>query len=53
MTREPRPLMVRRVAAEFGGGGHKNAAGCTINGNLSRTEEQIAAALTRVVEENG
>jgi phosphoesterase RecJ-like protein len=44
---------VRKVAAEFGGGGHKNAAGCTVNGTLSQTEERITAALARTVEETG
>lgn len=36
---------VRRVAAGFGGGGHTNAAGCAINGELPEIERQVAAAV--------
>jgi phosphoesterase RecJ-like protein len=41
---------VRRVAATFGGGGHTNAAGCTLNGQLSSAREQVTAELTRLLE---
>lgn len=40
---------VRRVAAIFGGGGHTNAAGCTINGELSTARELVTAELVRVL----
>jgi phosphoesterase RecJ-like protein len=33
------------VAAGFGGGGHRNAAGCTIPGNISDAEREVTAAL--------
>ena len=36
---------VRKVAAGFGGGGHRNAAGCTITGNVSDAEREVTAAL--------
>ncbi len=36
---------VAQVAAQFGGGGHKKAAGCTINGTLEQATEQILAQL--------
>ena len=36
---------VARVAAGFGGGGHKNAAGAFIPGDLNRAKELIAAAV--------
>ena len=36
---------VRKVAADFGGGGHTNAAGCAINGELPEIERQVAAAV--------
>jgi phosphoesterase RecJ-like protein len=36
---------VRAVAASFGGGGHPNAAGCTISGPLSEVQEKVAAAV--------
>ena len=38
---------VRRVANEFGGGGHKNAAGFTVNGSLEGARAKI---LDRLVE---
>lgn len=40
---------VRRVAAIFGGGGHTNAAGCTINGELSSARELLTAELVRLL----
>jgi phosphoesterase RecJ-like protein len=40
---------VRSVAASFGGGGHTNAAGCTIQGELSEIENKVAAAVTEVL----
>jgi len=36
---------VSKVAAGFGGGGHTNAAGCAINGDLSEIESQVASAV--------
>ena len=36
---------VRTVAAGFGGGGHRNAAGCTITGDLADAEREVTAAL--------
>ena len=36
---------VRAVAAGFGGGGHHNAAGCTIAGNIADAERELTAAL--------
>ena len=36
---------VAAVAARFKGGGHKNAAGCTIEGTLETTKEKVLAAL--------
>jgi phosphoesterase RecJ-like protein len=41
---------VRRVASTFGGGGHTNAAGCTLNGQLSSAREQVTAELARLLE---
>ena len=38
---------VNRVAIVFGGGGHKNAAGCTINGAYSDVRKQLLAELKR------
>jgi phosphoesterase RecJ-like protein len=36
---------VRNIAASFGGGGHPNAAGCTVTGALAEVEEKVAAAV--------
>ncbi len=38
-------LDIRSVAVEFGGGGHTNAAGCTIEGTMSRAKEQLLPRL--------
>ena len=32
---------VSEIAAAFGGGGHKRAAGCTIKGSISDVKEQL------------
>jgi phosphoesterase RecJ-like protein len=57
LMREPKPGKVRcslrsrgeydvaAVARTFGGGGHKNAAGCTIDGPLEEAEEQLVRGL--------
>ncbi|MFZ2225280.1 MAG: bifunctional oligoribonuclease/PAP phosphatase NrnA [Candidatus Deferrimicrobium sp.] len=36
---------VSAVAARFGGGGHRNAAGCTVPGALADVKERVLAAL--------
>jgi phosphoesterase RecJ-like protein len=36
---------VSAVAQSFGGGGHRNAAGCTVQGSLSEVKEKVFAAL--------
>jgi phosphoesterase RecJ-like protein len=41
---------VRRVAAVFGGGGHVNAAGCTIDGELDDIRRRVTAELISTVE---
>jgi phosphoesterase RecJ-like protein len=40
-------IPVNRIAHRFGGGGHENAAGCTLRGSL---EEATAALLAAVAE---
>ncbi len=40
---------VVRIAEKFGGGGHKNAAGCTLYGSLSKIEEEIVGLLVEAV----
>lgn len=36
---------VALVAEDFGGGGHRNASGCTLTGTLAEASERIVAAL--------
>jgi phosphoesterase RecJ-like protein len=42
---------VRRVANEFGGGGHKNAAGFTVNGPLKDVRAGIVQRLVGAIAE--
>lgn len=41
---------VARVAEEFGGGGHKNAAGCRIEGDWDECENKLIRAMTEAVD---
>jgi phosphoesterase RecJ-like protein len=43
---------VRAAAASFGGGGHTNAAGCTIQGELTEVEEKVASAVAAALEDS-
>lgn len=36
---------VNRVAANFGGGGHKTAAGCTLSGRINQVEREVLAKI--------
>ncbi|PWT89473.1 MAG: bifunctional oligoribonuclease/PAP phosphatase NrnA [Blastocatellia bacterium] len=40
---------VAKVAEQFGGGGHRNAAGCTLRGNWDETETLIVRLLQEAV----
>jgi phosphoesterase RecJ-like protein len=40
---------VNRVAARFGGGGHANAAGCTIHGSLDGVTQQVLEAVRAAI----
>jgi bifunctional oligoribonuclease and PAP phosphatase NrnA len=42
---------VRAVANEYGGGGHKNAAGFTVSGPLSEVRPRIIERLARAIDE--
>ncbi len=46
-------INVARVAEKFGGGGHKNASGCRVEGVWDTREIEIIAALTEAVEKAG
>jgi phosphoesterase RecJ-like protein len=41
---------VNRVANVFGGGGHKNAAGCTLSGPYAEVRARLMAELTQVLK---
>ncbi len=41
---------IQRVAASFGGGGHKNAAGGTLDLSLADAEEALVAGVAKAVE---
>jgi phosphoesterase RecJ-like protein len=40
---------VSAVAARFGGGGHHNAAGCTVPGTIADVKERVLEALAAVL----
>jgi len=42
---------VGSVAKEFGGGGHKNAAGCTVTGGFETLQEQFVAKIQRAIKD--
>ena len=44
-------INVARVAEKFGGGGHKNASGCSVEGDWDTLEREIAAAMVAAVDE--
>ena len=44
---------VAAVAKVFGGGGHKNAAGCTLGGSLPEVRERVLGEVRRVVTRAG
>jgi phosphoesterase RecJ-like protein len=46
-------INVARVAEKFGGGGHKNAAGCRVEGVWEEKEKEILAELTKAVDNSG
>jgi phosphoesterase RecJ-like protein len=43
-------INVAKVAEKFGGGGHKNAAGCQVEGDWNEREREIVAAISEAVE---
>jgi phosphoesterase RecJ-like protein len=44
---------VAAIAQRLGGGGHKNAAGCTVPGDLAQVRARIAAEIDRALREAG
>ncbi|MDQ6785826.1 MAG: bifunctional oligoribonuclease/PAP phosphatase NrnA [Acidobacteriota bacterium] len=43
-------INVARIAEKFGGGGHKNAAGCRAEGDWDKAEREIVAAVVEAIE---
>jgi phosphoesterase RecJ-like protein len=41
---------VAKIAEQFGGGGHRNAAGCTLKGNSSEIEQKLVPLLQDAVK---
>ena len=41
---------VQRIAAQFGGGGHANASGCTVAGPLAEAQRAVLAAARRALD---
>jgi bifunctional oligoribonuclease and PAP phosphatase NrnA len=41
---------IGKVAKEFGGGGHKNAAGCTVNGGIDELQKLFIAKIETAIE---
>ena len=41
---------VARIAEQFGGGGHRNAAGCTLKGDLEEIEQKLVPLLQDAVK---
>lgn len=46
------PVDVARVAEQFGGGGHKQAAGATLNGPLANAQTAVLAAMQTALDES-
>lgn len=44
---------VRRIAARFGGGGHRAASGCTVSGSLEAVRQQVLRAVKKAVYARG
>jgi phosphoesterase RecJ-like protein len=43
---------VQKIAKSFGGGGHKAAAGCKVNGTLDEVQKKVFAAARKAIKEN-
>ncbi len=44
---------VQKIAARFGGGGHRNAAGCTLEGGLAEATDVVLAAVRTALAGTG
>ncbi len=50
--RSKRRLDVASIAEEFGGGGHKNAAGCNVKGDLHYVRDLVINSVKRAIHES-
>jgi phosphoesterase RecJ-like protein len=48
--RASRDVDVQQIAAGFGGGGHKKAAGASVRGTLDSVREDVEAAVRRALD---
>ncbi len=46
------PLDASEICKNFGGGGHKAAAGCTLEGSLEDVKQRLLAVISKALEEN-
>jgi len=46
-------INVAKVASLFGGGGHKNAAGCEINATLEEAKNMVKTEVFRALQKKG
>ena len=46
------PLNASEICKEMGGGGHKNAAGCSLSGNIEDVKKQVLSVIGKALEEN-
>lgn len=49
--RSKEAVNVNAVARQFGGGGHRNASGCTAHGTLAELKQRFTALLTAAIDE--
>ena len=43
-------INVAQISERLGGGGHENAAGCTLDGPMERAADEILSALRREMD---
>ncbi len=48
--RSREPIDVDRIASEFGGGGHPQAAGCQMEGGMDEVRQKLVAAVRRAID---
>jgi len=51
--RSKKRIDVSKIAAAFGGGGHRKAAGCNIVGSMEEVKEEVSSAVRKALAEAG